>query len=506
MKNWGQQLSQNAVWGVIRVAVLLPFGFFIPPYVIKKIGMDQFSIWALVGAFTSYLGVVDMGLGYALTVFVAKNRDKNDSVSANDFIGTSLTIFTVLGLILLFLIWVLRKYIAKSFFNVSYEQQVLVAPLLMLTCCIFVFNLIFSTFNSVVNGCQRMDLTNKISILFGLFNAVTVIIALRCGFGLMGLVLATSVASFVSAGASIYLAYRVYPGLHIGFGTFKMAAFKNMFALSFYIQSAIIAGLVMIQTNKAILGYFLPIAAVGLFELASRVSDSLRQVPLAILAPIMSAAPELHSKGDHKSIETMYGRSMKYLNVICLPMYVFLFVFAQRFVTAWVGPDHSQVALALRYLLVANYGNVLTGGQYYILNGIGKASYGLHTVLIAIPISLAGGLVFTKYWGFEGMLVAISAAYLIPVVYYVWVFYKETRFNFVNTFIDSIKWSLLGSAVLALAIRYLFSALFEAMKLYHVFAAGLLFVVLYGSFVWLTKGIMDPDEKGYLFQKIKQVF
>jgi O-antigen/teichoic acid export membrane protein len=506
MISWKSQISKNALWGIARVLILLPLGFFIPPYIIKNIGMDQFGIWALVGAFTSYLGVVDMGLGYSLTVFVAKNREKNGDLSANDFIGTSITVYTLLGLFLLFLIWIFRNKIAHTFFNVSAGQQAMVAPLLMITCSIFVFNLIFSAFNSVVNGCQRMDLTNKISILFGLLNAVTVIMALKYGFGLLGLVIATSIASIISAGLSIYLAHRVYPKLNIGFGNFKVAAFKNMFALGFYIQSAIIAGLIMNQTNKAIMGYFLPIAAVGLFELASRVSDSLRQVPLAILAPIMSAAPELHSQGDSKGIEKMYGRSMKYLNALCLPMYVFLFIFAQKFVTVWVGPDHNQVALALRYLLVANYGNVLTGGQYYILNGIGKAHYGLHTALIAIPISLAGGIVFTKHWGFEGMLVAITAAYLIPVFYYMWIFYRETKFNFTSTFIDSIKWPLIYSVVLALGTIHIYSMFVDVMKLYHILMAGTLFLILYCIFIWFTKGVVDAQGKEELLQKIKKIF
>ena len=47
------------------------FSFLLAPLMISRLGLDAFGVWAVTGAFATYAGLLDLGIGQSLSRFIA---------------------------------------------------------------------------------------------------------------------------------------------------------------------------------------------------------------------------------------------------------------------------------------------------------------------------------------------------------------------------------------------------------------------------------------------------
>ena len=59
-------MAQSASFGLGYL-----YSFLLAPFMIGRLGLDAFGIWAVTGAFASYAGLLDLGIGMSLSRFVA---------------------------------------------------------------------------------------------------------------------------------------------------------------------------------------------------------------------------------------------------------------------------------------------------------------------------------------------------------------------------------------------------------------------------------------------------
>ena len=88
-------IAKNSISNVIRVVLLTPIYFLLIPYIISKIGIEGYGIWALIGIFGSYRVFADFGMTTSLIKFIAEISEDNNDLVASKYINTS--IVTQLG-------------------------------------------------------------------------------------------------------------------------------------------------------------------------------------------------------------------------------------------------------------------------------------------------------------------------------------------------------------------------------------------------------------------------
>ena len=62
------------------------FSFLLAPLMISRLGLDKFGVWAVTGAFATYAGLLDLGVGRSLARFVAlfdAGGDRRGSANAS---------------------------------------------------------------------------------------------------------------------------------------------------------------------------------------------------------------------------------------------------------------------------------------------------------------------------------------------------------------------------------------------------------------------------------------
>src|SRR5580692_391596 len=87
-------MAQSASFGLGYL-----YSFLLAPFMIARLGLDAFGIWAVTGAFASYAGLLDLGIGMSLSRFVAVYDAEDDERSIRECIGFGLMVVVSVGLV-----------------------------------------------------------------------------------------------------------------------------------------------------------------------------------------------------------------------------------------------------------------------------------------------------------------------------------------------------------------------------------------------------------------------
>src|SRR5215475_10484937 len=94
-------LASGSALRVANLATQIVVAFFLTPFVIHCLGDRMYGFWALVGTFIGYYGLLDLGLGSAVTCYTARALGKGDREECRRVFSAALQLYVALGLVVL---------------------------------------------------------------------------------------------------------------------------------------------------------------------------------------------------------------------------------------------------------------------------------------------------------------------------------------------------------------------------------------------------------------------
>ena len=77
--------AANAFMNLWRYAV----NFFLLPFIILHVGVEDYGLYLLVGAFVGYFGLLDLGVGTSLVKYIAEYNAKGDKERINKMVNST---------------------------------------------------------------------------------------------------------------------------------------------------------------------------------------------------------------------------------------------------------------------------------------------------------------------------------------------------------------------------------------------------------------------------------
>jgi len=501
------KIIRNSMANLVRILLPLPVSFFLTPFIIHKIGTAGFGAWALIQVILAYIQLFDLGVGNSLVKFIAELDAKQETEKINLFVSTAFVFYLCAAILVCLPVLAARGWLINTFFQSSSVSAQEIDLVLTGVLIIFLIRFPFSVFSSVLNGLQRMDWSNGISLLSWYLNAGVIVVTLQMGMGLTGLLIASSVTTLTSITLTPIAAKRILPSLRLSPLLFRRQHFRTIVNFSVQLQSMNVATMIHQHLDKLIIGHFIGLQFVGEYEIARRAIERLRDVPLLLLSPVMPAASEVGTNQQDKDLlRRLYARSQRYSIMVSVPIFAFLGFFAQPFIAAWIGPGHEPAAFALQLFAFANFINVLTAPGSAILVGVGLPRYPLYSSLLGAVLNVSLSLIMTILWGYSGAVVATTSSLIIASLYFIWLFHRVQRVSTIATLlIPNVRSVLVGSLVfsLARAVSWNFS-----WHLSGLFILALACVAIY-VLILLVSGFFDQYERrklaSYYLQTIQFV-
>jgi len=444
------KLTKNTLFNVGGYSWGLLVSLGLTPYIISRLGIQYYGVWAIMGVVINYFSLLDIpSVGSSFVKYIAEFQAKKEFKSINAIIGLGLVYYFIFWMIISVVVFIFKHQIVGFFkMPVSLGSDIYFVLFGILT--VTLIRGTFSVFRSVLLGLQRMDMTNMISIGTSLFLIAGTIIALEGGYGIKGLTINAIVVACLTVILQTAFALSLLSDKKLSSFLFSKKLFNKTFAFGVKIQIARFAEITNLQVDKILLGHFISMGSVTFYELGSKIANLCRNIPNQLLPAILPASSELDAQGKDSQLESLYFRGTKYISFIALPIAFFVWQSSPQLMLIWMGKTGFETAvLAIRWLVFAYLIQLLVSMGRLIARGMGAPQYEMKSSIVLSILNILFSILLIIKFGFIGALIGTFLAAGIASAYFLLQFHNFSKWSFKKLALHSFMPSLIVSIICA---------------------------------------------------------
>ena len=378
--------------GLNVTGMVLPMlvGVVTVPGLLHRLGEERFGILALGWALVGYFGFLDLGMGRALTQYLASaeqagvSREEQATVAcaARRMLGAlSLGLALILSLLLPWL---------ASFVTMPADlhvQTLAATPLLALAVPLAMW---FSCSAGVLEARSRFAAVNSVRIPTGVGNFVAPWLASLLTTDLYWVI--SSVVVMRLAGA-LGLAWWARPEFALPAPRWPSAGIRQLLRFGGWMTVSNLVGPVMSYFDRFAIAAWVTVAAVTHYTVPFDVISRLPMVPIAIMGVLLPLLVQAsHSApGTHPQHYTTITHTVKLLLVCWIPGMVLTAWLGPWLLAWWVGADLATASTPIwRWLAVGVLVNGLAHLPFAMLQGAGRTDVIARIHLLELLPYMAG--------------------------------------------------------------------------------------------------------------------
>lgn len=498
------KVIKNTFWYFLSQIAGFIFPLVLTPFIISKIGTEQFGLYALMLGFVGTFSLLDFSISTSFIKFISEYYNKKDFLNLNRIINTGFLFYALFALILTVIGFFLTDYIV-SLFKISPELKHLSIYALRMSLLMFFITNSMNVFSSVLISLQMMYKTSLVTTVINLLNFIAVIILLNYGYGLIGLLWSQFAAVSLNVIVTAVFAFSAMPVMKFGLAYFNRESLKKMSIFGLQMQVSKLASFASEKYEEFLLAFFSVLSNVTYYNIAGRIVRVGRFLPFQLVPQVAPVAAELNAREDKAKLKQLFSDTSKYLLLAALPVFLYIFIYADIIIETWMGQGYEVSVLIIRILVAGQLVNmVLSAPGNSITPNIGYPKYQMYEGLINLGINLVLSYIFIKYYGIIGAAYGNATAMIISSLYIFVVstgFFKESKIKFIS----SVYFKPLLSGILSAVLSY--AVLLAAGNLLEIshgrIRGGILLVLTSG--VFFTVYVFAVINAKYLNERDKYV-
>lgn len=484
-------IGRNMAWNTAGLTVETLVGFLIMPFLILRLGDATYGIWIILGALTSYFGLLDIGVRGSIGRHVALHHSSGNRTAMNQTATGGVAIISVVGLAAI----LAGLFFGDAFFqifDVPPEKQADTLLALKLVTVQFAFYLLATAFDAMLWGLQRFDWLNLVDIPAVLLRGGLTFALVHSEHDLITLAWITLGVSVVTALAKFLLTRLADSQLRIRLHFLNRASIRELLEYGSWNLIANVARVTRRQLTPLMIGTLLGLTLIAPYSVADRLIGAIAAALAAITGVLTPYSTVLHAKAQTERQSRLFLQGGRYSTTFAIYLIAFLSIMGDSLIQLWIGHPLGQAALLFVILAL---GELLPSTQF-VTNGIlmakarhrALAGFALVETVIVFLLSV----ILIPSYGLIGasLAIAIPAFFtrgVAPLIYGCRV--VDVRISRFLTY--SILMPLLCAAGPTLAIGFAISVYPASSWLFFVFygisysiAFGLCYIGLFGVPRW----------------------
>lgn len=495
------KIIKNTFYHLLSQVIGIFFPIILTPFIISHIGQVEFGIYALVLGLIGTFGLFDLSLSTSFIKFISEHYNKKEFEELNRTINTGLFFYILFSLVFTVIVYFFAYQIVRL---INIPENLVGTAVYALRIGLLIFLLATSTtiFVSVLISLQKMYINSMLGLIVNFLNFCVTIILLKLGYGLEGVLYSQLGTVFISAIMNIILAKRVLPEMRLNIFGFKLRSFRKMSNIGLQMQISKIAGFLSDKYDEFLLSYFSVLNNVTFFNLAGRITRLGKFFPLQLYQQVAPAAAELNAKEEREKLNQLFTDSTKYLTLASLPIFFYIFTFADLIIYTWMGNGYMLSVHLLRILAIGQLLNLMISAPgNSIIPNLGIPKYQMYEGLIGLGLNLVLSYLFIKYHGILGAAIGNTIAASISAVYLYFTataFFKVKRIRFMlRNYFFPVSVCLLAS--LLMYLLYYTAAVnlnYPSGKItgiIYILSTGFLFILIYSLVIYKSKYLTQRD-------------
>jgi O-antigen/teichoic acid export membrane protein len=415
----GFKVARGVAFSVLRKLFVAPISLFLVPFTLHKVGVVGYGIWAILSTVISFVWLMDPGLGPTVTKFVAELRGTKEHQEIQRVVDASCAICLFMCILASAIVWSSSHLIIRELFRgPAAPAAAAILPLWPLVILCMSTFLMTAPFLALINGMQRMDLTNVLIVSSEIVSAVMTVFMLLAGFKVAGLLIAQLSSSLFLLIGAFVIARRLIPSRVVNPFRCEIAVVRRIVTFSLPLYAGYVMTTLQGQLERLYLARMVGVVPVGWYSVASQGAGKVRRIPDLLLGPVLAAASELDASQQRQKLEELHFRAHKYLAFTAVPMVAFAVVSANLLMRLWVGNGLQVVALTFAILLIGNLFPQAGSPTYFIMVGRGILRPAVYAGLLAIVLNVVLSYIFIKQWGFFGAALGTALPMIINTIYF----------------------------------------------------------------------------------------
>lgn len=443
-------IARNTLWNVAGRAWDAISALILTPYIVWRIGLNDYGVWGLVASFAGYVTLLDLGLSSGYAKFIAEYAARGEYDRISRLIATALALYGGIALPLATVGLPVLGFAAGEFaslMGVRTEDSATLVFLVQISFLLFLVGNCIAPLTSVQAGLQRMDLSNAVGFAMSLLKVVATVCFLESGYGLRGLMYTSALVVAVYGMCSVAIAYRLVPGLRLSpLRDARYAEFRAMFGYGWRAQIARLSNLVTFETDLVVISLlYRALGLVGIYKVGLELANKVRQAPLMLIGALVPAASDLDAREDEARLQRLYVVSTKYIAAVTVPLAFFCAAIGDVIMQAWMGPGLQDAATVFRILVVGYAANILQGPGMSIALGRGRPDIQMNAGLISMASNITLTVALAIAVGFFGVASATAASMFISLFWFFRAMRAISGIGGARVWREALQWPVLAS-------------------------------------------------------------
>lgn len=411
----GRLLARNTIWNLVGQILPMVVGILTIPLVIHGMGIERFGVLSLAWIVVGYFSLFDLGIGRALTKFIADKLGANEEHVIPPLACTSLLLMLLLGIVGGLVTLALSPWLVHRLLKIPQALQgetlhgfyLLAASVPIVTTT--------AGLRGILEALQRFRIVNVIRIPLSIFSFVGPLLVLPYSHSLFPVIAVLVLGRLIGCGVHIWACFEAIPGLlHSRSleGTFLIPLMRY----GGWMTANNVVGPLMFYMDRFLIGVLLSVGAVGYYTAPVDMVLRLTVVPGAVVG-VLFPAFAMSLNQDPARAGVLLSRGLKYVFLVVFPVVLVIVTFAPEGLRLWLGPTFSlNSASVLRWVAAGVFVNSLSTLPFVLIQSAGRPDITAWLLAGELPVYCGALWFLTKWLGIEGAAIAWAGRLAVEAV------------------------------------------------------------------------------------------
>lgn len=412
------KIAQGAIISYVSIFLNIVISLVYTPWMIHQIGVSDYGLYSLVGAFLGYF-MLDFGLSGTITRFIAKYRAEGNEQKVENMLGLTAKVYFTLDTIIFVVLFVLYFFLTEIFGGGLTVEEI--EKLKVLYCIAGIFSVLSFLFKPVSGAMMAYEyfVANKLlDMLVRVGTVVFIVIMLLLGGNVYHLVFITGFVGF-SAALLRYMIFLRKSKLKINWRFFEKAELIGLFSFSVWVLVVQLSQMFRLSLIPTILGICSNTTEISVFSVGRSLEGMVFTISAALNGLFLPMVARMVQSGDRKGIMDLMIRVGRIQLYIILLIFSGFCVFGQSFIYLWVGETFNASYYVFLFLVFVNILSLTMHIGMDLVYAENKIKHTAMRVLISSAIGLVLSVIVAPKYGALGCAAATGFALVLTQILYI---------------------------------------------------------------------------------------
>lgn len=364
--------AANAAYGVGEYLALPASILISAPFLVARLGLEQYGILTLANAIVGSVGVVGAGFGDATVKYVSaySYQGKLDDVAR--IVRATIVINATLGAVLGLTIIAISRFAVERVFKLDPNLHHIALDVVRMSGFLLMIRCVEAVFSSVLRACESYASFAKLSIASRFSVVFAAMFVTKLGFGVIATMWTTIAISILTVVAQLATIRAVLGPIKLSPSIDRRSA-GELVRFGAFSWAQALAAIVFSHVDRLLVAAMLGMTPLALYSIVVQTAQPIHGFVAAAFNFLFPHVSARHAAGEHHRIKQIVSVSVL-LNVsLSLILAACVFFGSGTFLTLWMGADFAARSTLLLKIIALAFGLLaLNVVPCYVLLALGR--------------------------------------------------------------------------------------------------------------------------------------